>query len=53
MCTNKRSVVPNWWVYVCLFQGDNSIGQALDDMMDGVLEGKKVDILKMVWIFFC
>lgn len=35
-------------VFVCLLQGDNSRERALDDMMDGVLEVKKIDILKMV-----
>lgn len=35
-------------VFVFLLQDDNIRERALDDMMDGVLEVKKEDILKMV-----
>lgn len=42
---------------VFLLQGDEVRDRALDDMMDGVLEVKKEDILKMVGqnitIFVC
>lgn len=34
--------------FVVQFQGDDSRENALDDMMDGVLEVQKLDILKMV-----
>lgn len=38
-------------VFVLLLQGDNVRGRALEDMMDGVLQVKKEDILKMVGPF--
>lgn len=36
--------------FVVQLQADDSRERALDDMMDGVLEVKKEDILKMVTI---